>query len=99
MEAAKSAVIGERLVAGVDERAVELHPFVNIGLDEIGALGNLVRNGLARVQFPVAARRLGHADTARAHEEDAYGEKGEERVDVALGQRRIAIEEVVLVAT
>ena len=48
VEAAEPAVIGQRLVAGVDERAVELDPLVNIGLDEIGALGNLVRHELAR---------------------------------------------------
>ncbi len=34
-------VIGQRLVAGVDNRAVELHPLVDVVDDVIGALGNL----------------------------------------------------------
>ncbi len=41
VEAAVFAVIGQRLVARVDDGAVELHPLVNVVDDVIGALGDL----------------------------------------------------------
>ena len=41
MQPAIFAVIGVRLIAGVDDRAVELHPLVDVVDDVIGALGDL----------------------------------------------------------
>jgi len=96
VKTAKAAVIGQRFIAGVDQGAVELDPLVDVGLDEIGALGNLVGDEVAAVVFAVTARREGHADAARPDEEDARGQEGEQGIDVAAGQWRVAMEQVIL---
>ena len=41
MQAAILAIVGQRLVARVDDRAVELHPLVDVVDDVIGALADL----------------------------------------------------------
>ena len=41
MEAPVFAVVGERLVPRVDDRAVELHPLVNVVYDVVRALAEL----------------------------------------------------------
>jgi len=43
VEAAVFAGVGQRFIAGVDDGAVELHPFEQVVGDEIGALADLKR--------------------------------------------------------
>ena len=42
-----TAEVGERFVPRIDDRAIELHPLIDVVDDVIGALGELERDGVA----------------------------------------------------
>jgi hypothetical protein len=93
------AGVGQRFVAGVDDGAVELHPFEKVVVDVIGALADLEKVLLPDArQFAPGFGGHSRAHPARADVEHAQGQKGQERMDVGLGQRRGPADEVIFMA-
>ena len=104
VQAAEAAVVGEGLVARVDEGAVELDPLVDVVDDVVGALGDLVFDGGAAggggdaAGLPVEGGAVGFADATGAGVDLAGGEEGEEGGDVGFVEFGGALDEVVFVA-
>ena len=93
------AVIRVRLVAGVDDGPVELHPLVDVVYDVIGALRDLeVDRRRVAAGFPVEGKGIGLAHPARASEDLPRGEKREQRVQRGRVELHLAAHEVVLMA-
>src|SRR3954447_14275870 len=62
-------IIRERLVAGVDDRAVELHPLVDVVHDMISALADLkIDLSLCWRNIEIKGQRISLSDAARASE-------------------------------
>ena len=99
MQPAIFPIIRERLVARVDDRAVELHPLVDVVHDVIGALADLeidVRLRLRELEVERQRVRLPHP--AGAGENLARGEEGEQRAEHRRSELRLALHQVILVA-
>ena len=74
------AIIGQRLVARIDDGAIELHPLVDVVHDVVGALADLKIDLRLRLrQFEIESERIRLPDPARAGENLARGKKGEKR--------------------
>ncbi len=99
MQPAIFPIIGQRLIARVDDRAVELHPLINVVDDMIGPLAELEIDRLFRRRhFEIEGEGIGLADPARAGENLARGKKGEERAEGRGGELRLALHQVIFVA-
>src|ERR1700730_1300226 len=82
MEPAIFSIIGQRLIARVDDGAVELHPLVNVVDDVVGALAELKRDRRLRLRwFEIERERVCLPYPASAGENLARGEKGEQRAE------------------
>ena len=93
------AIIGQRLVARVDNGAIELHPLVDVVDDVIGALAELkihVHLGLRELEVERERVRLPHP--ARARENLARGEESQQRAEHRRRELRLALHQVILVA-
>ena len=100
MQAAILAVIGQRLVAGIDDRAVELHPLINVVHDVVGALRNLEVHGLiVAAVVELEGERIGLADAARSRENLPRRQKRQQCGQHLRGELRAAFHQVVLVAS
>src|SRR2546421_11290050 len=100
MQSAIFAVVGQRLVARVNDRAVELHPLINVVHDVIRALADLKVDPLFRGRnVKVEGERIGLPDPPSTGKNLAGGEKGEERAKRGWGELRLTFHEIILVAT
>src|SRR5437899_1703716 len=98
MEAAILARVGQWLITSVNNGAIVLHPLEEIILDVIRPLADLKqRRFLALHDFAAKARGPNRADAPRPGEQNPEGEESEQREDVFLVERCLAIERVVLV--
>jgi hypothetical protein len=80
MQPAILAVIGQRFIAGIDDRAVELHPLINVVHNVVGALRNLETDRLiVAAVVELESERVGLADAARAGENLAGGKERQQR--------------------
>ena len=79
MQPAILPIIRQRLVPRVDDRAVKLHPLIDVVHDVIGALTDLEINlrFLLR-KLEIERERICLTDPARAGENLARGEEGEQ---------------------
>ena len=69
MKTAILPVVGEGLVAGVDDRPIELDPLINVVDDVIGSLGDLEKHGLIQsVLIEFERQRVGLSHAAGAGE-------------------------------
>ena len=99
MKPAIFPVIGQRFVARVDDRAIELHPLVDVVHDVIGALAELEIDRRFRCGgFEIKRERIGLADAARAGKNLARGEKREQRAESRGRELHLALHQVILVA-
>src|SRR2546429_147129 len=99
MEPPVSPVIRERLVARVDDGAIELRPLINVVDDVVSALAELkidVDLGLGKLKIECERVRL--PDAAGAGENLARGEKGEQRAQDRRSELRFAFHQIILVA-
>ena len=93
------AVIGERFVARVDDRAVELHPLVDVVDDVIGALAELEIDRPVRLRrLEIERERIGLADAAGAGEDLPRGEKAKQRAEHVRRELRLPLHQVILMA-
>src|SRR4051794_37624893 len=100
MQSAILPVVRERLVARVDDRAVELHPLIDVVHDVIGALADLeIDARIALRDLEIEGERVRLPHPARAGEKLPRGEKGEQRPEDRRRELRLAFHEVVLVTT
>ena len=99
MEPAIFPVIGQRLIARVDDGAIELHPLVNVVDDVIGALAQLeIDVDLGLRQLEIERERVRLSDSPGAGENLASGEKCEQRAENRRRELRLAFHQIVLVA-
>ena len=100
MEPAIFSIIGQRLVARVDDGAIELHPLVDVVHDVIGALAELKIDRRFRLRrFEIERERIRLPDPARAGENLSRGEKGEQGAEHRRRELRLALHQIILVAT
>src|SRR5438477_3349629 len=99
MEPPVSPIIRERLVARVDDGAIELHPLVNVVDDVIGALAELkIDVDLGLRELKIERKRVRLPDASGAGENLARGEKGEQRSQDRRSELRFAFHQIILVA-
>ncbi len=99
MEPAVFPVIGQRLVARVDDGAIELHPLVDVVHDVVGALAELeIDVDLRLRELEIERERVRLPHPARAGENLARGEKGEQRAEHGRRELRLAFHQIILVA-
>src|SRR5215218_10260638 len=100
MQAPVFAVVGQRLVARIDDGAVKLHPLVNVVHDVIRALTDLERDRALRGRrLEIERERIRLPDAARAREDLARGEKREQRPEDGRTELRLPFHEIILMAT
>src|SRR5262249_5195775 len=100
MESTIFAVIGEWLIARIDDCAVELHPLINVVHDVIRPLAELEVNRLfARWDLEIESERVGLSNSACAGENLAGGQEGEQSPERSRSELCLAPHEVILVAT
>src|SRR5437588_12666670 len=93
-------VIGQRLVAGVDNGAIELHPLINVVDDVIGALAQLeihLARWLGRLEIERERIRLSNA--SRAGEDLPGGKKSQQRSKNRRSELGSAPHQIILVPT
>src|SRR5437762_10414961 len=99
MEPAIFSVIGERLIARVDDGAIELHPLVNVVHDVIGALAQLeIDVDLRLWELEIERQRVRLPDPARARENLSRGEKREQGAENRRRKLRLALHQIIFVA-
>ena len=100
MQPAIFPIIGQRLIARVDDRAVELNPLINVIHDMVGPLAKLKIDRLFRRRhFEIEGEGIGLADPPRAGENLPRGQKGEERAEGRGSELRLALHQVIFMAT
>ena len=100
MEPPIFSVIGQRLVARVDDGAVELHPLIDVVHDMIGALAELEIDLRLRLrQFEIKREWIGLADPARAGKNLPRGKKSEQRAENRWRELRLAFHQIILMTT
>jgi len=100
MEPPVFSIISERLIAGVDNGAIELHPLVDVVHNMIGALAELEIHGhfgLRELEIERERVRLSHP--TRACENLARGEKSQQCAEHGRRELRFPLHEIILVAT
>src|SRR2546423_1254513 len=99
MKPAIFPIIGQGLVPGVDDRAIELHPLVNVVDDVIGALAELeIDVPLGLRQLEIEGERIRLPDAAGASENLTSSEKGEQSAEDRRRELGLALHQIVLVA-
>ena len=94
------AIIGQRLVARIDDGAIELHPLVDVVHDVIGALADLKIDLRLRLRhFEIECERIRLTDPARAGEKLSRRKKREKRSQDRRSELRFAPHQIILVAT
>ena len=92
-------VIGQRLVARIDDGAIELHPLINVVDDVIGALAELEIDLALRLRrLEIERQWIRLPDPPRAGENLARGEKGQQRAENRRRELRLAFHQIILVA-
>src|ERR1700731_600025 len=93
-------VIRQRLVARIDDGAIELHPLVDVIDDVVRALAELeidVDLGLRKLKIERERVRL--SDAAGTGKNLARGEKGEQGAEDRRSELRFAFHQIILVTT
>src|SRR6476660_6363784 len=99
MQSTIFSVVGQRLVPGVDDRAIELHPLVNVVDDVVGPLAQLKVDVDVRLrQLEIEGERVGLPDSAGAGENLPRGEEGKQSAENGRRKLRLALHEIILVA-
>ncbi len=92
-------VVREGFVARVDDGAVELHPLVDVVDDVVGALADLEVHRRVRARhLEIKRQRVRLPDPARAGENLPRGQEREQRPQTLLGELRLALHQIILVA-
>src|SRR5215471_8395738 len=92
-------VIGQRLVARVDDGAIELHPLINVVDDMIGALAQLkIHLALCLRRLEIERQRIRLSNTSRSSEDLAGRQKGEQRSKNRRRELRLTSHQIILVA-
>src|SRR5215468_7516605 len=92
-------VIGQRLVARIDDGAIELHPLIDVIDDVIGALAQLkVDLALRLRRLEVERQRVRLADPSRTGKDLARGQKSQQRSQYWRSKLRFAPHQIILVA-
>src|SRR5438552_17548105 len=100
MQPAIFSIIGQRLIARVDDRAIELHPLINVVHNMIGPLTDLeIDRGIAFSDFEVERQRIRPADPTSACKNLARRKKSEERTERGRGELRFALHQIIFMAT
>src|SRR5215831_9685872 len=94
------SVIGQRLVARIDNGTIKLHPLINVVDDMIGALAQLESNlafGLRRLE--IESQRIRLTDAAGAGKNLAGSQKSQQRSENRRRELRFASHQIIFVAT
>src|SRR5512133_3464342 len=93
-------VIGQRLVAGIDDGAIELHPLINVIDDVISTLAQLeIDLALWLWRLEIERQWVRLPDSPRSGKNLAGREKGQQRSKNRGGELRLASHQIILVAT
>src|SRR5205823_10227294 len=93
-------VIGQRLVAGVNNGAIELHPLINVVDDVIGALAQLeIHLALWLGRLEIERQRIRLSNASRAGEDLPGCQKSQQRSKNRRSELGLASHEIILVAT
>src|SRR5947208_8448775 len=100
MESPIFAVIGQRLIARVDDGAVELHPLIDVVDDVVGALTELKRDRRLRLRWlKIERERVGLPYSSGAGENLPRRKKREQSPEHGWRELRLALHQIILVAT
>src|SRR6266581_9379663 len=100
MQPAIFSIIGQRLIARVDDRAIELHPLINVVHNMIGPLADLeIDWGIRFGDFKVERQRVRPPDPTGARKNLTRREKSEERTERRRRELRVALHHIILMAT
>src|SRR6266545_5563666 len=93
-------VIGQRLVARIDDGAIELHPLINVVDDVISALAQLEIHLALRLRLLEIERQwIRLPDAPRSGENLARRQKSQQRSENRRRELRLASHQIILVAT
>src|SRR5947209_20205280 len=99
MEPPIFSVVGERLVARVNDRAVELHPLVNVVDDMVRPLAQLEIDMCLRLrQLEIECQRVRLPHPSRAGKNLAGREKRQQGPEYGRGELRLPSHQIILVA-
>src|SRR2546429_7689568 len=100
MQAPIFPVIGQRLVAGVNDGAIELHPLINVVDDVIGSLAQLkIHLALWLRCLEIERQRIRLSNASRAGEDLAGRQKSQQGSKNRRSELGLASHEIILVAT
>src|SRR4030088_1683758 len=100
MQPAIFAVIGQRLVARIDDGAIELHPLVDVVDDVIGALAQLKNDmWFRRRRLEVEGQRVGLSDSSGPGEDLPRREKSKKRPEHRRRELRLTFHQIILMTT
>src|SRR5690349_23067869 len=100
MQPAVLAGIGQRFIAGVDNGAIELHPFKQVVVDVIGALADLEMVVRARAdQVAAQLRSRSRSNPAGTDIKLPERKKSQQRQYIGLGQRSGTAHQIIFMAT
>src|SRR5713101_6752542 len=91
-------VIGQRLVAGVDDGTIELHPLINVVDDVIGALAQLkIHLALSLRWLEIERQRIRLSNASCAGEDLTGRQKSQQRSENGWRELRLAPHQIILV--
>ena len=100
MEPPIFSVIGQRLVARVDDRAIKLHPLIDVVHDVIGALAKLeIDLGFRLRRLEIKRQRIGLTDAAGAGKDLACRQKSQQRSQNWRRELRLPFHQIILMTT
>src|SRR6266581_3040630 len=94
------SVIGQRLVASIDDGAIELHPLINVVDDVISALAQLeIHLALRLRRLEIERQWIRLPDAPRSGENLARRQKSQQRSENRRRELRLASHQIILVTT
>src|SRR5262245_16812474 len=99
MQATIFAIVCQRLIAGVDDRPVKLHPLVDIVHDMIGTLADLKVYAARPIRhFEIERERICLPDASSPGEDLTRRKKGKQRTEYFRSELGFPSHKIVLVA-
>ena len=100
MEPPIFSIIGQWLVACVDDGAIELHPLIDVVHDMIGTLAKLkIDLGLRLRRLEIERERIGLTDAAGAGKDLPGRQKSKQRSKNRWRELRLALHQIILMTT
>src|SRR5215831_6215000 len=99
MQATIFAIVCKRLIAGVDDRPIKLHPLVDIVHDVIGTLADLKVDATRPIRhFEIERERICLSNASSPGENLTRREKGKQRTEYFRSKLGFPVHKIILMA-